>query len=438
MSHSESLPQSMADTKIIVLKPMFDRRDIRIICEKIRPCLFSRFGFKPRPEDIRLLCSESYYEPYLVIGGTYALTYCKKHVFKMEVEERTSKVFVAGQELIPEKSDPRATNRIIKITGEERSHYETQGYFILDRLKREIPAEKLPLAPFYIQKEETESKSDFKPIHMSNEAQIAFLKSRIAKRPSDVGEIIKEVFDITDRIIAYYPMYQLTFENAKNRKLAITAINGITGEVILNGVQTIFNKTFVTSPENDETQFLERDFIQFEQKQTEPKITPPEPTTDINILEEQSVISKSIAPIIEETNILGFPAKIKGDIFVESEKTIAVVGDVEVPPNTIMDKALVVKGNLTIGDCCIAHGKLKALKDIKIGADSLVKGDLLSEGNIIIGPRTVISGALQAAGSIKILGEVTIKSGLRSYPKKIPSELEFELASPDLKFEVET
>jgi hypothetical protein len=438
MSHSESIPQSMADAKIVVLKPRFNHRDIRLICEKIRPHLFSRFGFKPRSGTIRLLCSESYYEPYLIIGGKYALDYCKKHVFRVEVEENTSKVFVAGQELIPEKSDPRATNRTIKITGEERSHYENQGYFILDRLKREIPAEKLPLAPFYIQKEETENKSDFKPIRMSDEAQIAFLKSRIAKRPSDVGEIIKEVFDITDRIIAYYPMYQLTFENAKNRKLAITAINGITGEIILNGVQRIFNKTLVASPEKDETQFLERDFIQFEQEQTEPKITSPKPLPDINILEEQSFTSKSIAPIIEETNILGFPAKINGDIFVESEKTIAVVGDVEVPPNTIMDKALVVKGNLTIGDCCIAHGKLKALKDIKIGADSLVKGDLLSEGNIIIGPRTVISGALQAAGSIKILGEVTIKNGLRSDPKKIPSELEFEVAPPDLKFEVET
>jgi hypothetical protein len=438
MSHSESLPQSMADAKIVVLKPRFDHRDIRLICEKIRPRLFSRFGFRHRPKDIRLLCSESYYEPYLIIGGKYALDYCKKHVFKVEVDERTSKVFVAGQELIPEKSDPKATNRIIKITGEERSHYETQGYFILDRLKREIPAEKLPLAPFYIQKEETANESDFKPIRMSNEAQIAFLKSRIAKRPSDVGEIIKEVFDITDRIIAYYPMYQLTFENAKNRKLAITAINGITGEIILNGVQRIFNKTFVAPLESDKTQFLERDFIQFEQEQTVPKITSTEPPPDIKILEEQCYTSTSIAPIIEETNILGFPAKINGDIFVESENTIAVVGDVEVPSNTIMDKALAVKGNLTIGDCCIAHGKLKALKDIKIGADSLVKGDLLSEGNIIVGPRTVISGVIQAAGSIKILGEVTIKSGLRSDPKKITSDLEFQVAPPDLKFEVET
>ena len=395
MSHSESLPQSMADTKKVVFKPRFNHRDVRLICDKIRPRLFSRFGFKSKPENIRLLCSESYFEPYFIIGGKYALDYCKKHVFEVEVDERTSKVFVAGQELRPEKSDPTATNRTIRITGEERSHYENQGYFILDRLKREIPAEKLPLAPFFIQKEETENKAYFNPIRMSDEEQISFLKSKIAKRPCDLGEIIKEVFDITDRIIAYYPMYQITFENTNNRKIAITSINGITGEVILNGVQRIFSRTFVASPENDETQSFERDYIQFELEQDVPRITSPEPQPDINTLKEQDFASKSIAPIIEETNILGFAARIHGDIFVEGEETIAVVGDVEVPANTIMDKALVVKGNLSIGDCCIAHGKIKALKNITIGADSLVKGDLCSEGNIIVGPRTVISGVLQ-------------------------------------------
>jgi len=426
MSDSESLPQSMTDTKTVVFKPRFDQGDIHLIGERIRPCLFSRFGFKPRPEDIRLLCSESYFEPYLIIGGKYVLDYCKKHVFKVEVDESTSKVFVAGQELRPEKSDPNATNRIIKIKGEERSHYERQAYFILDRLRREIPAEKLPVAPFYIQKEETENKYNFKTICISDEEQIAFLKKRITERPSDVGEIIKEVFDITDRIIAYYPMYQLTFENAKNRKVAIATINGITGEVILNGVQRIFNKTIVFSPKHEEMQYLERDVIQFGQEQTVPKITASEPIQDMNVLKEQYFASHSTAPIIKETNILGFPAKINGDIFVESEKIIAVVGDVEVPPNTIMDKSLVVKGNLTIGEGCIAHGKLKAFKNLKIGADSLVKSDLLSEGNIIIGPRTVITGSLQAAGSIKIFGEATIERGLRSNPKKVVSDLQFE------------
>ena len=371
MAHSESLPQSMTDIKTVVFKPKFDQEDIQLIGEKIGPCLFSRLGFKPRPKNIRLLCSESYFEPYLIIGGKYALDYCKKHVFKVEVAERTSKVFVAGQELRPEKSDPLASNRIIKIVGEERSHCERQAYFILDRLKREIPAEQLPFAPFYIQKEETENECNFKTIRMSDEAQIEFLRTRIAKRPSDVGEIIKEVFDITDRIIAYCPMYQLTFENAKNRKIAVAIINGITGEVTLNGVQRIFAKTIVVSPKNKEMHSLERDLIRFEQEGT------------------STTIKKAL--IEEKPKLLSQ--------YVEKEN---YCGDLEIPSGTCMNKTLFVKGLLKIGDNCRIHGDLKALKNITVGADTVIDGDLISGEDIFIGERSLISGSVETAGTFEI------------------------------------
>jgi len=380
MSDSESLPQSMTDTKTIVFKPRLDQGDIHLIGERIRPCLFSRFGFKPRPADMRLLCSERYFEPYLIIGGQYVLDYCKKHVFKVEVEESTSKVFVAGQELKPEKSDPTLTNRIIKIKGEERSHYERQAYFILDRLRREIPAEKLPFAPFYIQKEETENKCSFKTICISGEEQIAFLKKRIAKRPSDVGEIIREVFDITDRIIAYYPMYQLTFENAKNRKVAIATINGITGEVMLNGVQRIFKKTIVASPKTEEIQLLERGFIHFEQERV--PITPKKALTE----KKPRPVSQCVA---EETYF----------------------GDLEIPSGTCMNKTLFVKGVLKIGDNCRIHGNLKALKSITVGADTIIDGDLISGEDLFVGERSLISGSVETAGIFEI-GENAIVEGV--------------------------
>ena len=369
--HSESLPQSLTDTKTVIFKSRFDQGDIQLIGEVLRPRLFSRFGFKPRRENIRLLCTENYFEPYLIIGGKYALDYCKKHVFKVEVEERTSKVFIADQELRPEKSDPKASNRIIKIEGEERSHYEREAYFVLDRLKREIPAEKLLFAPFYAQEEETENKCNSKTISMSDKEQIAFLRTRIAKRPSDVGEIIKEVFDITDRIIAYYPMYQLTFENAKDRKVAIAAINGITGEVILNGVQRIFKKTIIASPKNEETHSFERDFIKFGQ--------------------ECAPITTKKALTKEKSRLLSQ--------YVEEE---AHFGDLEIPSGTCMNKTLFVKGALKIGDNCRIHGNLKALKSIIIGADTIIDGDLISGRDLFIGERSLISGSVETAGTFEI------------------------------------
>jgi len=242
MPESEILPQSIVDTKTIVLKLRLDNSDIQLIGKEIGPKLFSKFGFKPKPEDVKLLHCENYFEPYLIIEGKYALDYCKKHVFEVDVNERTSKLFIGGREFSSEQSDPKATKKTIKLTGEEYSHYERQTYFILDRMKREIQPEILPIAPFYIQEENAGDKSSFRRICIPDETQIGLLKTKIAKRPADVAEIIREKFDVTERVIAYYPMFELTFENAKNRKVATIVINGITGEVILNGVKRIFKK----------------------------------------------------------------------------------------------------------------------------------------------------------------------------------------------------
>ena len=157
MFQVETMPQSIVDMRIIVLKPRLDLGDVKLIEEKIKPRLFSKFGFKPKSDDIKLLGSEIYFEPY---------DYCKKHVFKVNVTERTTKVFIAGQEFNSEQSDPKKKNKIITMTGQENAHYERQTYFILDRMKREIPTEKLPISPFDFQNENFANKSNFKSLQI--------------------------------------------------------------------------------------------------------------------------------------------------------------------------------------------------------------------------------------------------------------------------------
>jgi hypothetical protein len=426
MFQAETLPQSIADMKTIVLKPRLDQGDVHLIGEKIKPRLFSKFGFKPKSEDIKLLGSEIYYEPYLIIGGKYTLDYCRRHVFRVNINERTTKVFIAGQEFKSEQSTQKKTDKIIKMIGQESAHCEREAYFILDRMKREIPPDRLPISPFDIQRENNVFGSNFKSIYISDEKQIEFLKTKIATRPVDVAEIIKEIFEITDRTIAYYPIYELTFENAKSLKVAKISINGITGEIILNGIQTLAFRTITTFPKGDKYPSSQTNACQIEQP-LEGYLSPLEPTENIKTHPKKPDDHSPLVPILEENDILGFPARINGDIFVESDDIIAIVGDVEVPPDTTMYKALVVKGSIKIGDNCIAHGKLKALKDITIGANTLIEGDLFSAGNIIMGPRSVVTGILQATGSIKICGEATVEGLQRSNPEiEVTTGFQFE------------
>ena len=435
MFQTETLPQSMVDLETIVLKPRLDKGDVELIGEKIKPRLFSKFILKTRLENTRLICSELYFEPYLIIGGKYALDYCKKHVFRVNVDERTKAVFVAGQEFKSEQSGPKAKTKIIRMPGEEYAHYERQAYFILDRMKREISPDTLPISPFCIQKEKDICGSNFKSINIPDEAQIEFLKAKIAIRPRDLAAVIKEIFDITDRKIAYYPIYELTFEHTKSLKVAKISVNGITGEIILNGTQKIATKTIVEFPKTNDSRFVEMNTWQIGKPKTENDFTLSEPLEDVNISPESLHSDQLIEPVFKESNILGFPARINGEIFVESEDVIAIVGNVEVPPNTTINKTLTVKGSLKIGDNCIARGKLKALKDITIGDNSLVVGDVVSEGDVTVGPQSVITGFLQAKGSVKIYGEAKIESLMRSNPEvEVSSDVQFQVNTENLNY----
>ena len=425
MYQLEIVPQSMVDTKTIVLKPRLDHGDVQLIGQRIKRRLFSRFGLKPKPEDIRLLSCETYFEPYLIIGGEYVLDYCKKHDFKVNVGEKTTKILVGGQEFKSEQTDPNAEKRVVKVKGEEHAHHERQTYFILDRMKREIQPEELPISPFDIQKGDFDLNSSFKSFQISDEMQIEFLKTKIAKRPACVAEIIREVFEITERTIVCYPMYQLTFENAKNRKDATITINGITGEIILSGTKKLATKTIVAFPESTHTQPVR---ITAQQTHTQPvfNIDYLDETNKTKSVPEES--SGPTSPNAEETMTLGFPAKISDEVFTKGDEVTTVVGDIEVPSGATINKDLLVRGTLRIGDRCKIHGKIEALKDITVGASTVINGNLISGGNVTVGSRSRITGSLQAGGCIKVGELATVEGGLRSSPaKETPSGIQLEV-----------
>ncbi|MCW4054666.1 MAG: hypothetical protein NWE84_07090 [Candidatus Bathyarchaeota archaeon] len=389
MSSIEPLPQSIAIMKTIVLKPRLDRGDIQLIGEKIKSRLFSKLGFKPNPKNIRLLNLELYFEPFLIIGGKYAIDYCKKHAFEINVNEKTAKVFVGGKEFRSERPDPKAASKIINLTGEEYVHHEIQSYFVLDRMKREISPEKLPFAPFVLQKENSEQKFHFKSINISDEFQIGFLKKKIAKRPADVAQIIKETFDITERVITYYPSYQLTFENVNNKTDAILTINGVSGEIVVNGNKKLAVKTIVDFPESIDLSNAQITDYEKNQQKAILKINRPN-TTD-----------KSKNPPKEEEQIRHS----------QPREEITISGDMEIPSGTTINKNLIVKGSLKIGDNCRVHGRFLAIDDIKVGSDTIIDGDLISGGNVFVGPRSLVAGLVQANGIVEIEEDVVVEGG---------------------------
>jgi hypothetical protein len=235
MAEIEILPQKVVDTRTIILKSRFDSNRVRLQGDKLKTSFFVRFGFlKPKPRDVLLVAFSKYYEPYIVIGGKYSIDYCKRHNYALKVEDRTQAIFIDGKKLKPEPLSLEDKAKVIKLVGEEHSHYENESYVILDRMLQEVSPDNLFFAPFESDLENGPAIDfDLRKPQISLEEEITFLRSRVAKRPPDVAEIIREIFEINERTIIYSPVYELTYKNIKNGKTVTALINGVTGGVII-------------------------------------------------------------------------------------------------------------------------------------------------------------------------------------------------------------
>ncbi len=271
MTEIEVLPQKTVDAKTIILRSRLDANMARMKGEKHKQSFFAKFGFlKPKAEEIRLAHIEKYYEPYIVLGGKYSIDYCKRHIYATKVSEQTGRVFVGGKPFKPETLNlEKAPTRVLMLEGEEHVHYQKETYFVLDRFRREIKPEKLHFAPSEDQTENLATiDCDFRRVNISQEADTAFLRAKIAKRPSDLVHIIRETFDITERSTVYCPVYELTFQNMNSGTEVTLLIDGVSGEMTLFK----FNKREPTrSAEMKDDSSFNGDFLVA--KELEPLIT---------------------------------------------------------------------------------------------------------------------------------------------------------------------
>ena len=278
MAEIEILPQKIVDTRTIILKPRFDSNRVRLQGETLKTSFFVRFGFlKPKVKDILLVDFSKYYEPYIVIGGKYSIDYCKRRNYTLKVEGKTQALFINGKKVKSEPLSLEDKARVIKLEGEEHSHYENESYIILDRMLQEVSSDNLFFAPF---ENDLENRPvvdfDLRKPQISLEEEITFIRSRVAKRPADVAEISREIFKINERAIIYSPVYKLTYRNKKNGKTVTALINGTTGGVILGKFDVKASKKLVdtleASPES--LQVMQTRFFRAEPKQN--------PTRDVS------------------------------------------------------------------------------------------------------------------------------------------------------------
>jgi hypothetical protein len=435
-SPNNILPINMVRRKTIVLKPRFDQTIINQTGEKLKDKLFTRMGFlKYKSSEIKLTSVEKYYDQYLIIKGKYSIDHCKKLVYNLKVNKNTEKVFILNEKFVIDPSNyPTSEDcATINLTGVAHFHYENEGRYVFDNKGREIESEKWSILLYEEWPNETLAKSGLKrnlcKILISTQDEIAFLQSRLIKRPEDVGEIIKEIFEIDERKIILCPMYKLDFMNINNGKEAMAKINGITGNIVI----TTFSKKTISGKFIDDLikispQYIQPDTrgiiqpnklqsigeIEPSNKIIQPIKTKPTPKSSIkrsdnknSCIKESNEITTSFLPDSKKPEVkvkkekLQFPAKVEGDCFHVGRK-ITAVGDLEIPPETIVEETIVVKGNLIIGEGCEMLGTIKALGNIALGPNTIVKGNVISDLTVSVGPKVKIHG--------KVVSKKTINS----------------------------
>ncbi len=413
----------MVESKTVVLKTRVDPHTIGLQLEEQKTAFFTKLGFlKPNREHVRLIGYEKYYEPYILIGGKYSLTYYRKHTFNIEVGNQTREIFISGRKFKP-KTSPAGKNqkREIHLEGEEHAHCERELFFILDRLRREIPPESFSFAPYTVQTEGTDAVNlSLRRIRVSSEEVIELLRSRIAKRPTDLAEILKETFEINENMIVYRPFFEFIFQNTNTNKYVTLQVDGISGEQVLhrleNGMQfsTINSQTV---SDNFKEPFPGKSYDLADASYPETR-EPDESQSRGNFREpfheENCNLADASSPETCESDesqtreakfsevTLNFPANTGGEVFSVGDNVVAVVGDLEIPSGATVNDTLVVKGRLKIGDNCRISRNVKALGDVWIGVNTVIDGDVISGGNVFVGANSVVQGSIRATGTVQV------------------------------------
>jgi len=231
------VPEKIAKRKTIVYRSRVDPTIVKLTAEKMKNKLFIKFGFsKPRPEEIRVVSVDKYYEPYVLIDGKYSVDYYKKRVYTLDVDRRAEKVKILDKTFTPESlvSPAGETRRVIKLEAEESLSHEDKAYIVLDKSGREIPPDQVPSAPSedHPQKILKEFGKKTGKIKISPRKGVDIIKSRIVKRPPDADRVENELFQISEHAVIYSPIYEITFRSLKTGEEKVIKIDGVTAKLI--------------------------------------------------------------------------------------------------------------------------------------------------------------------------------------------------------------
>jgi hypothetical protein len=233
------IPENIAQLKVIVYKSRVDAVTLKQKAEEMKNELFIKRFSKPKTEDIHVVSVDKHYEPYILVDAKYRIEYYAKKTYSIEVNEQIEEVKILGESFKPQPepipgSEPKQFHNVISLEGQELFSNEDKVYLILDKNGKEISPDQVPIAPSEESPKKIlrQFKKNTEKTSVSTQEVIELAKSRLIRRPADMGSINNELFQVTEHAIIYSPVYKITFRNIKTKEEKSVSIDGITAEII--------------------------------------------------------------------------------------------------------------------------------------------------------------------------------------------------------------
>jgi hypothetical protein len=223
--------EKIVEMKTIVYETRTDPTVIKLAGEKIKDRLFTRFWFmKPKPGEVQFVSIDKYYEPYMLITGSYMIDYYRKCVHVVEIDKEVLEVILLDRKFEPEQPMGSSAEdySIVRLEGEERLMNELKASLILDRSGQDVTLEGLPSAPSERNPKKILAECGVEEIAQNSDLDI--IRAKIVKRPRDVNRVVGELFEVSERAVIYTPRFKVLYRNTKTGEEKVLEFDGVTAQ----------------------------------------------------------------------------------------------------------------------------------------------------------------------------------------------------------------
>ena len=230
-AENEVSNENIVPRKTIVYATVIDDATIREASNRIKQQLFMKFGFlKPRPEEVKFVSIEKFYQLYNAVYGKYMIDYYRKSAYSVPVDAKVREVILLDKRFLPEQRASLTTKPNIRLEGEEHIIIENQAFLVLNGEGEEVNSNKLCYAPSENFPQEIIAGFGLKELAQNQD--VDFIKERIVKRPQDISRIVSEKFEVSERTTVHYPIYRVKFANSGTGQEKTVEFDGITAKIL--------------------------------------------------------------------------------------------------------------------------------------------------------------------------------------------------------------